>query len=67
MVQKSAKELDSKKRTDMYAAMQRDFMKNSPFAMLLQKAEIATLRKGVSGLTLGTLPDYTRWAQITKA
>ena len=66
MVDKASKELDAKKRTDMYAAMQRDFMKNSPFAMLLQKAEIATLRKGVTGLTLGTLPDYTRWAQITK-
>lgn len=67
MVEQASKELDAKKRLSMYAAMQRDFMANSPFAMLLQKAEIAALHKGVSGLSLGTLPDYTRYAQIVKA
>jgi peptide/nickel transport system substrate-binding protein len=67
LVAQAAKELDGKKRLDMYARMQRDFMQRSPFAMLLQKAEVAAVRKGVSGLTLGTLPDYTRYAQITKA
>ena len=67
MVDQAAREMDGRKRAEAYAQMQRIFMDQSPFVMLLQRAEIAALRKGVSGLVLGTLPDYTRYAQMTKA
>jgi peptide/nickel transport system substrate-binding protein len=67
MVDKAAKELDAKKRNEMYGQMQRDSLERSPFVFLLQQAEISTMRKSVSGITIGLLPDYTRYAQITKA
>ena len=63
----AVKELDTKKRMAMYAKLQRDFLERAPFIFMLQSAEISVLGKGVSGLVLGVLPDYTRYAQITKA
>jgi peptide/nickel transport system substrate-binding protein len=66
-VEAAAKELDTTKRMAMYAQMQRDFMERSPFTMLLQNAEVDVMRKGVSGISIGVLPDYTRYAAITKA
>jgi peptide/nickel transport system substrate-binding protein len=65
-VEKASKELDAKKRNAMYGQMQRDALQRSPFVFLLQQAEIATMRKGVSGITIGLRPDYTRYIQITK-
>jgi peptide/nickel transport system substrate-binding protein len=67
LVDKASKELDAKKRMEMYAKMQRDSMERSPFVFVLQNAEIATMHKGVSGISLGLLPDYTRYAGISKA
>ena len=49
LVDKASKELDAKKRMEMYAKMQRDSMERSPFVFVLQNAEIATMHKGVSG------------------
>jgi peptide/nickel transport system substrate-binding protein len=66
-VEAAAKELDTPKRMAMYAKMQRDFMDRGPFVFLLQNAEVDVLRKGVSGLQIGVLPDYTRYAPIVKA
>jgi peptide/nickel transport system substrate-binding protein len=66
-VDAAAKELDTAKRMAMYAKMQRDCMDRGPFAFLLQNAEVDVLRKGVSGLVIGVLPDYTRYAGIVKA
>ncbi len=66
-VDAAAKELDTSKRMAMYAKMQRDFMERAPFAMMLQNAEVDVMRKGVSGIQIGVLPDYTRYAAITKA
>ena len=66
MVADAAKELDAKKRIDMYAKIQREDLQRAPFLFLLQQAEIATMRKGVTGLTIGVLPDYTRYTQIVK-
>jgi peptide/nickel transport system substrate-binding protein len=63
----AARELDSAKRIALYQDAQRQFMKSAPFAMLLQKNAVAVLRKGVSGLRIGPLPDYTKYAQIQKA
>ena len=51
LVDKASKELDAKKRMEMYAKMQRDSMERSPFVFLLQNAEIATMHKGVSGIS----------------
>lgn len=42
---------------DIYARMQRDSMERSPFVFLLQSAEVETLRKAVSGIQLGLMPD----------
>jgi len=66
-VDRAAKETDVERRLEMYAKMQRDSMERSPFVFLLQSAEVATMRKGVSGLELGLMPDYTHYAGITKA
>jgi len=63
----AAKELDAKKRTDMYEKMERESLNIAPFVYLLQQVEVATMRKGVTGLTIGLLPDYTRYTQIVKA
>ncbi len=63
----AAKELDTPKRMAMYAKMQRDSMDRAPFVMLLQNAEVDVLRKGVSGLEIGVLPDYTHYAHVVKA
>jgi len=66
-VEEAAHELNSAKRIALYAKMQRQFVEVAPFAMLLQKNEVAVLRKGVNGLRIGPLPDFTRYAPITKA
>ncbi|HTZ76383.1 MAG TPA: ABC transporter substrate-binding protein [Stellaceae bacterium] len=66
-VEAAVKELDAKKRLEMYAKIQRDFMERAPFTFLLQNAEVSVMQKNVSGLALGVLPDYTRYAAITKA
>ena len=65
-VDDAVKELDPEKRMEIYAKMQRDAMERSPFVFLLQSAEVVTMRKGVSGIRLGLMPDYTNYAGITK-
>ena len=67
MVAAAAKELDAKKRADIYAKIQRIDLQRAPYFFLLQQAEIATMRKGVTGMTIGMLPDYARYLQIVKA
>jgi peptide/nickel transport system substrate-binding protein len=66
-VEQAAHELNAANRIALYAKMQRQFIEVAPFAMLLQKNEVAVLRKGVNGLRIGPLPDFTRYATITKA
>jgi hypothetical protein len=46
--------------------MQREFWQVAPFAMMQQRNEVATLRKDVTGLQIGPMPDYTRYAGIRK-
>jgi peptide/nickel transport system substrate-binding protein len=65
--QSAAKELDDKKRIGIYEDMQRRFMAESPFAMLLQKNATAVARKDTTGFVVGPLPDYTRYDAIVKA
>ena len=45
----------------------RKFRDRSPFAMMMQQNVIAVLGKGVSGLKVGPLSDYTKYADIRKA
>ncbi len=61
------RELDPAKRIALYQAMQKQFMERAPFAMVLQKNAVAVLGKGISGFKVGPMPDYTNYAQITKA
>jgi peptide/nickel transport system substrate-binding protein len=63
----AAKELDAKKRIALYHTMQQEFWQEAPFAFVLQRNAVATMRRGVSGIVIGPLPDYTRYAQIKKA
>jgi len=65
-VDRAAKETDQAKRMAMYAQMQRDAMERSPFVFILQSAEVVAMRKGVTGLSLGLMPDYTDYAGIAK-
>jgi peptide/nickel transport system substrate-binding protein len=65
--QAAVRELDPKKRIELYQAMQRKFADRAPFAMLLQQNAVAVLGKGVSGFKVGAMPDYTHYASIRKA
>ncbi len=67
MVEDAVKELDGKKRIAMYEDMQRQFRQIAPFALILQQNAVAVLGKGVSGLKVGPMPDYTKYADIRKA
>ena len=62
----AAKELVPAIRVDLYEKMQLQFMERSPCAMLLQQTEVAGLRKGVSGMHIGMIPDYTIYGDIVK-
>lgn len=63
----ASKETDTAKRIAIYAAMQKRFWESAPFAFVLQKNDVATLRAGVNGLFLGALPDFTSYRGITKS
>ncbi len=67
MVEDAVKELDGAKRIAMYQDMQRQFRQIAPFAMMMQQNAVAVLGKGVSGLKVGPMPDYTKYADIRKA
>ncbi len=66
-VARAAKEIDSAKRIALYGTMQRRFWELAPFAILLQQNEVAVLRRGVTGLKIGPLPDFTKYGAIAKA
>ncbi len=63
----AAKELDAKKRIGIYETMQRQFWERAPFAILLQRSANATMRRNVSGLFVGPMPDFTKYQRLTKA
>lgn len=67
MVEDAAKELDGDKRIGMYQEIQRIARDRAPFIILLQQISTAVMAKGVSGFVLGPLPDYIKYAGITKA
>jgi peptide/nickel transport system substrate-binding protein len=63
----AVQELDPARRIALYKTMQMQFMDRAPFAMVLQKNAVAVLGKGVSGFTIGAMPDYTHYSKINKA
>jgi peptide/nickel transport system substrate-binding protein len=66
-VAQAAKEVDAAKRIALYKTMQEQFWDVAPFAMMLQKNEVATMRKNITGLRIGPMADYTKYAAIRKA
>jgi peptide/nickel transport system substrate-binding protein len=67
MVDAATRELDGETRIKMYEDMQRISRERAPFAMMMQRIASAVLGKGVTGFTVGPLPDYTKYATIEKA
>ena len=61
------KERDPAKRIALYEALQRDHRERSPFVIMQQQVEVAAMKKGTTGLTLGLLSDRTSYAGIVKA
>ncbi len=61
------RETDDDKRAIVYRQLQRDFRQRAPFVILQQQVGVAVMRSGVTGVTLGTLPDGTRYTDLAKA
>lgn len=61
------RELDPAKRVAMYQQMQKDFWDVAPMAFLLQKRDVAVTRSSVSGLEMGPIDAYTRYAGVEKS
>jgi peptide/nickel transport system substrate-binding protein len=60
-------EKDPAKRLELYAALQRDFMQNSPFAVMFQTTKTAACRKNVEGFRLGALSEGNSYLETKKA
>ena len=59
-------ERDAGKRTVMYADIQAEHRKSSPFVILGQQIETAAVRADVNGLKLGPTSDSTYMFKVTK-
>src|ERR1019366_4212281 len=66
MARQGTLESDTAKRLALYGAMQRAFFERGPMAFMLQRNEVAVLRRGVSGLKLGLMADYTKYEALEK-
>lgn len=60
-------EKDPATRIKLYEELQREFMHNSPFVVMLQTVTTAACRKDVTGMRLGVLSDGHSYAGISKA
>lgn len=60
-------EADPAKRVEKYLELQKFYMENSPFAIMMQGSVTAACRPDVTGVLLGTLPDSNSYAGTTKA
>jgi peptide/nickel transport system substrate-binding protein len=65
-VRQAVREQDADRRLRIYEDMQRAHLQRAPIAFLLQRNEIAVLRRGVTGLQVGLTADYTRYENIRK-
>ena len=50
----------------MYAEMQAEFRKSSPFVMIYQQTEVAAMRSNVDGLVIGPTSDSTYLFNVSK-
>lgn len=62
----AAQERDAAKRVAMYAEIQNEFVKTSPFVMIWQQIEVAIHRADVKGYQLGRTSDTTMLAGVSK-
>jgi len=62
----AVREHDSEKRAEIYAELQREHQRVSPFMILLQAIEVAAMRANVSGLDIGPTNDRIYYASTTK-
>ncbi|MBO0140178.1 ABC transporter substrate-binding protein [Agrobacterium sp. Ap1] len=60
-------EKDPAKRLELYEALQREFMHNSPFAVMFQNTKTAACRKGVTGFQIGVLSEGNSYLGTNKA
>lgn len=60
-------EKDPAKRLELYEALQREFMHNSPFAIMFQNTKTAACRKNVSGVQLGVLSEGNTYLETSKS
>lgn len=67
MAEDAVKEVDGEKRMAIYRDMQQTFWDVSPFAMMLQRNNVAAMHKNITGFRIGPMPDYTRYANVKKA
>lgn len=66
MSRQGALEGDTAMRLALYGKMQKAFLERGPMAFMLQRNEVAVLRRGVSGLKLGLMADYTKYGGLEK-
>ena len=59
-------ERDGAKRAKMYAEIQAEFRSTSPFIMLYQQTEVASMRGNVDGLKIGPTSDSTYLFNVSK-
>lgn len=60
-------EPDAEKRVEKYIELQKYYMENSPFVIMMQGSNTAACRPEVTGVLLGTLSDSNSYAKTTKA
>jgi peptide/nickel transport system substrate-binding protein len=60
-------ERDTQKRMAIYADLQREVWDHGPYVIMLQQIQVVAMRRGISGLVLGPIPDYYRYTGIVKA
>lgn len=62
----AAQERDGKKRAAMYAEIQAEFRRTSPFVMLFQQTDVAAVRANVDGFRIGPTSDSTYLFLVAK-
>ena len=60
-------ETDPAKRIQLYLDLQKHFMQNSPFIVMMQGSTTAATRPDVKGVRLGVLPSSHSYAEASKA
>ena len=66
-VERAAREQDTAKRLQLYAALQKRWFEDSPFVMLLQQLDSTVVRSGVQGFVAAPLPNFTSYAKVRKS